>query len=146
MRDNLNKDKDRDNDRDKEKEATSQAAEQASILNSVVNFVFYNPFVHVCKENVDLDQVLGWVLAVAAVGVGYSCLKWGETNHVKVQIPNSPGTFHLAKQQKKLWLGRSPLCKRHISGTGTFKILASPKLVLAPLNSGRLVDLTTKSA
>ena len=49
------------------KEATSQAAEQASILNSVVNFVFYDPFVHVCIENVDLNQVLGWVLAVAAV-------------------------------------------------------------------------------
>ena len=58
-----------------EGEATSQGAEQASILDSVVYSVFYFVLIQRWVEDVDLDQVFVWILAVAAVRTCCSCLK-----------------------------------------------------------------------
>ena len=58
-----------------EREATSQGVKQAPILNGVVDSVFNFVLIQICIEDVDLDQVFGWILAISAVRVGCRCLK-----------------------------------------------------------------------
>ena len=73
-------------------ETTSQGVDQTSVPYSVVNLVLYNMLVQCAKEDVDLDQVLCWILATVAVRAGCSWLEQSIQKHPWYGFVSKTGT------------------------------------------------------
>ena len=85
-------------------ETTSQGVDQTSVPYSVVNLVLYNMLVQCVKEDVDLDQVLCWILATVAVRAGCSCLEQSIQKYPCIQNRDPHPCYGKCHSKFPFWL------------------------------------------